>query len=29
MIQGGCPLGNGSGDPGYKFKDEFDTTLLA
>lgn len=28
MIQGGCPLGNGSGDPGYKFKDEFDPTLL-
>ena len=22
MIQGGCPLGNGSGDPGYKFDDE-------
>ncbi len=22
MIQGGCPLGNGSGDPGYKFFDE-------
>jgi len=22
MIQGGCPLGNGSGSPGYKFKDE-------
>jgi peptidyl-prolyl cis-trans isomerase A (cyclophilin A) len=22
MIQGGCPLGNGSGDPGYKFYDE-------
>ena len=28
MIQGGCPLGNGSGDPGYKFQDEFDSTLL-
>ena len=27
MIQGGCPLGNGMGDPGYKFPDEFDTTL--
>lgn len=27
MIQGGCPLGNGSGDPGYKFQDEFDATL--
>ena len=22
MIQGGCPLGNGMGDPGYKFYDE-------
>jgi peptidylprolyl isomerase len=27
MIQGGCPLGNGTGDPGYKFADEFDSTL--
>ena len=27
MIQGGDPLGNGSGDPGYKFEDEFIATL--
>ena len=27
MIQGGCPEGRGTGDPGYKFADEFDKTL--
>jgi peptidyl-prolyl cis-trans isomerase A (cyclophilin A) len=27
MIQGGDPAGNGTGDPGYKFKDEIVSTL--
>tara|TARA_S200000501_G_scaffold154709_1_gene145867 strand:+ start:5591 stop:6520 length:930 start_codon:yes stop_codon:yes gene_type:complete len=27
MIQAGCPLGTGSGDPGYKFDDEFHSEL--
>lgn len=28
MIQGGCPLGNGMGDPGYKFNDEINADSL-
>ncbi len=28
MMQGGCPLGAGTGDPGYKFKDEISPTAL-
>jgi peptidyl-prolyl cis-trans isomerase A (cyclophilin A) len=27
MIQGGCPLGTGTGGPGYRFPDQIDETL--
>lgn len=27
VIQGGCPIGNGTGGPGYEFADELDPSL--
>ncbi len=27
VLQGGCPIGNGTGGPGYEFTDEFDPSL--
>jgi peptidyl-prolyl cis-trans isomerase B (cyclophilin B) len=28
MVQGGCPLGTGTGEPGYRFEDEIDPSLV-
>ncbi len=28
MVQAGCPLGTGTGEPGYRFEDEFDKDLV-
>ncbi len=28
MAQGGCPLGRGTGNPGYKFEGEFDASVM-
>ncbi|MFT5737712.1 MAG: peptidyl-prolyl cis-trans isomerase A (cyclophilin A), partial [Maribacter sp.] len=28
MIQGGCPTGTGTGNPGYRFMDEFNDSLV-
>ncbi len=28
MIQGGCPIGNGTGGPGYEFNDEIHSELV-